>query len=110
MEKIISIPQCNTKASYLQYKREIDSAITRVLDNGNYILGSEVDAFEAEFASFTGAQYAAGVANGTDALEIALRAIGARQSDIILATANAGGYARTAAERIGCVTHYIDTE
>ena len=69
MEKTISIPQCNPKASYLKYKRDIDSAITRVLDNGNYILGPEVEAFEAEFASFTGAQYAAGVANGTDAIE-----------------------------------------
>ena len=50
MEQNISIPQCNPKANYLKYKTEIDSAVSRVLDNGYYILGPEVEAFEDEFA------------------------------------------------------------
>ena len=89
---------------------DLMTCISEVVKTGNFVLGEQVKKFEAELAEYVKVPFASGVANGTDALEIALRAIGARQSDIILATANAGGYARTAAERIGCATDYIDTE
>jgi dTDP-4-amino-4,6-dideoxygalactose transaminase len=71
-------PQCDPRANYLAHKAEIDAAIARVLENGRYILGPEVDAFEREFADYLGVAHVVGVANGTDALTIALRACGVR--------------------------------
>src|SRR4029079_8518109 len=60
---------------------EIDAAIARVLDSAAFILGPEVQAFEREFADYCGAEHAIGVANGTDALTIALRALGVGPGD-----------------------------
>ena len=71
------IPVANPLAAYLARKTEIDSAIHRVLHSGWYILGPEVEAFEAEFAAFLKIRHVLGVGNGTDALEIALRAVDA---------------------------------
>lgn len=62
------------RASYLAQRDEIDGAIRRVLDSECHILGDEVSAFEAEFAQYLGAAHTVGVANGTDAIELALRA------------------------------------
>lgn len=70
------IAQTDPLASYLALKAEIDDAILRVLGSGSYILSSEVSAFEAEFANYIGAGAAVGCANGTDALALALRALG----------------------------------
>jgi dTDP-4-amino-4,6-dideoxygalactose transaminase len=81
-----------------------------VVSSGNFVLGEQVKKFEFELASYVNVEFASGVANGTDALEIALRAIGVSNQDTIVATANAGGYTRTAAERIGCITNYVDTD
>ena len=53
---------------------EVDAGLARVLAAGAFILGPDVDAFEEEFARFSGAAHCVGVANGTDALELALRA------------------------------------
>ncbi|MCE6967488.1 DegT/DnrJ/EryC1/StrS family aminotransferase [Cereibacter sphaeroides] len=69
------IPFLDLGASYRELRAEIDAAIHRVLDSGWYILGPEVDAFEAEWAAYCGANHAVGVANGLDALILALRAI-----------------------------------
>lgn len=56
------------------HRAEIAEAIRRSLESGWYILGPEVEKFEAEFADFAGSRFAAGVANGTDAIELLLRA------------------------------------
>ncbi|MBI3241081.1 MAG: DegT/DnrJ/EryC1/StrS family aminotransferase [Chloroflexi bacterium] len=68
------IPQANPGASYRAHKAEIDEAIRRVTESGWYILGPEVEAFEAEFAAYVGVKHCIGVANGTDALRIAVQA------------------------------------
>ena len=68
------IPQANPGASYRAHKAEIDEVIRRVTESGWYILGPEVEAFEAEFAAYVGVKHCTGVANGTDALRIALQA------------------------------------
>ncbi len=62
----MKIPFLDLRAAYLELKPEIDAAIARVLDSGHYILGPEVEAFEAEYASYCEAQHAIGVANGLD--------------------------------------------
>lgn len=72
----LPIPQCNPLASYKRLQPEIDEAISRVLSRGVYILGEEVSKFEEEFAEYHGGGYGVGVANGTDALELSLRALG----------------------------------
>lgn len=68
------IPQANPGASYRAHKPEIDEAIRRVSESGRYILGPEVEAFEAEFAAYIGVKHCVGVANGTDALRLAVQA------------------------------------
>jgi len=68
------IPQANPGASYRAHKAEIDEAIRRVTESGWYILGPEVEAFETEFAAYVGVKHCIGVANGTDALRIAIQA------------------------------------
>jgi dTDP-4-amino-4,6-dideoxygalactose transaminase len=76
------------KAGYLAAKVEIDAAIARVLESGVYIHGRELAAFETEFAAWLGAAGCAGVANGTDALELALRALGIGSGDRVATVAN----------------------
>ena len=68
------IPFLDLKNVNERYREELLDAFTRVLDSGWYVLGSEVDSFEEEFATYCGADYCIGVANGLDALIIVLRA------------------------------------
>lgn len=70
-----SIPFLDLHAAYDELRGEIDSAVQRVLDSGSYILGEEVNAFECAWAEVCGAKHAIGVANGLDALTLALRAL-----------------------------------
>jgi dTDP-4-amino-4,6-dideoxygalactose transaminase len=76
--------QCNPRAAYEAQASAIDAAIRRVLLSERYILGPEVTAFETEFAAYVGAGYALGVANGTDALAIALKTLGVGHGDVVL--------------------------
>lgn len=69
------IPFLDLGAGYRELKNEIDTAVSRVLDSGWYILGPEVETFEVEWAEYCGAEHAVGVANGLDALTLALRAL-----------------------------------
>src|ERR1700761_9822275 len=77
------IPQTDPRAGYLAQRTAIDAAIARVLDGGAYILGREVEVFEAAFADFIGVAHAIGVASGTDAVEIALRACGVGSGELL---------------------------
>ena len=72
------IAQTDPRAEYLTYQDEINQAIQAVLNSGRYILAAEVQAFEREFAEFIGARFGIGAASGTDALYLALKAIGIR--------------------------------
>jgi dTDP-4-amino-4,6-dideoxygalactose transaminase len=82
------IPFLDLREAYLELKSDIDRAVARVLDSGWYILGPEVEAFEAEFAAYCEAQHAVGVANGLDALHLALRALGVAQGDEVIVPSN----------------------
>lgn len=82
------IPFLDLGAAYRELKTEIDMAIHRVLDSGWYILGQEVDAFEAEWADYCGAGYAVGLANGLDALSLALRALEIGSGDEVIVPSN----------------------
>ncbi|NWL78581.1 erythromycin biosynthesis sensory transduction protein eryC1 [Pseudomonas taiwanensis] len=89
---------------------QLRSAIDRVLGRGYYILGPENQAFEKEFASYLGVVGAVGVGNGTDALTLALRALGIGLGDQVITVANAGMYASTAIRAVGAEPRFVDIE
>jgi dTDP-3-amino-3,4,6-trideoxy-alpha-D-glucose transaminase len=79
-----AVPLFDTSTVLEPLREELRGAMTRVLDSERYILGPEVQAFEREFAAWCGAGHAIGVANGTEALTIALRAMGVGAGDEVL--------------------------
>jgi len=74
----------DTSTSLEPLRGELREAIDRVIDSERYILGPEVSAFESEFAAYCGTAHAVGVANGTDAITIALRAMGVGPGDEVI--------------------------
>lgn len=72
------------KSQYQRLKADIDAGIQRVLNHGQYILGPEVAELEERLAAYTGAKYCISVANGTDALQIALMALGIGPGDEVI--------------------------
>jgi len=106
----LSILQANPHASYLAYQQEIDEAIHRVLNSGWYILGREVSAFEEEFAAFIGVPHAIGVGNGTDALELALRACGIGAGDQVITVSHTAVATVVAIELVGATPVFVDVE
>jgi dTDP-4-amino-4,6-dideoxygalactose transaminase len=76
------------RAAYLELKGEVDDAVAGVLDSGWYLLGNELDAFEREYAAYTSARQCVGVANGLDALILALEALGVGPGDEVIVPAN----------------------
>jgi dTDP-4-amino-4,6-dideoxygalactose transaminase len=83
-----TVPFLDLREAYLELKEDIDRATARVYDSGWYILGPEVEAFEAEFAAYCEAKFAVGVANGLDALHLALRALGVSPGDEVIVPSN----------------------
>lgn len=75
-------------ATYRELKMEINAAVARVLDSGWYLLGAELEAFEAEYAAYTGARYCIGVGNGLEALHLTLRAMDIGPGDEVLVPSN----------------------
>src|SRR4051794_706359 len=103
----VQVPFANFRRGVQQLRPEIDAAVARVLDSGWYVLGGEGDAFEAEFAAVIGARHAVGCANGTDAIELALRALGVGPGDEVVTQANTcvptvAAIARTGATPVLC--------
>src|ERR1039458_8469448 len=80
----MAIPLFDTTTQLEPLHDELRAAVTRVLDSGRFIRGPEVEAFESEFAAYVGTGHAIGVANGTDALTIALRAMGVGPGDDVV--------------------------
>ena len=84
----MKIPFLDLGASYRELKSEIDTAVLSVLDSGWYILGPEVEAFEAEWAEYCDAKHSVGLANGLDALILALRALDVGPGDEVIVPSN----------------------
>ncbi len=104
------IPQNDPKAAYLAEQSAIDAAVARVLAGGWYILGEEVAAFERDFAAYIGARHAVGVANGTDALVLALRAIDVGPADYVATVAHTAVATVAAIELAGAKPLLIDID
>ena len=106
----MKIPQCSPYLSYLSAQKEIDAAVQRVLSSGWYILGKEVEAFEKLFADWLGAKFCIGVANGTDADELLLKAIGIKAGDKVTTVANTAVATVAAIERAGGQVRFADID
>jgi dTDP-4-amino-4,6-dideoxygalactose transaminase len=104
------IPQANPGASYVAQKAAIDSALARVLQSGRYILGEEVAAFESAFAVYLGVKHCVGVASGTDAIELALRALEVGAGQTVIAPSHTAVATVAAIERAGARPVLIDVD
>lgn len=89
---------------------DFSSPIKKVIASHRYILGEEVDRFEEEFASYVGISHCITVANGSDALELALCALGVQRGDKVVTVANAGFYGSTAIYAVGATPVYVDVD
>lgn len=97
-------------SNYFSYKQEIDEAVTNVLRKGRYICGEEVSAFEAEFATYAGTNYAVGVGSGTDALHLALEAIGIGPGDEVITVSHTAVATVSAIRQCGGIPVFADIE
>lgn len=104
------IPVTNPKQGYLSLKSEILNAVERVLDSGWYILGQEVSAFEAEFAAYCGASQCIGVANGTDAIVLALKSLGVGPGDAVFTVSHTAVATVAAIELTGATPTLVDVD
>jgi dTDP-4-amino-4,6-dideoxygalactose transaminase len=104
------IVQTDPRAEYFAYRDEINRAIQDVLNSGRYILGSEVQAFEHEFAEFLGARFGVGSASGTDALYLALKAIGIGPGDEVLTVPHTAVATVAAIEMCGATPVLVDID
>jgi len=104
------IPLIDLAAQYRAIKPEIDHAIQRVLDSGQFILGSEVEALERELAAYCGTRHGVGVASGTDALELALRAYDIGPGDDVITSAFSFIAAVEAIVAVGARPVFVDID
>lgn len=107
----VTLPAINDLRRHVESLRpELERAARRVIDAGWFVLGNEVTAFEREFAAYCGVEHCVGVANGTDALELALRALGIGDGHRVATVANAGFYSTVAIRAVGASPLYVDVD
>lgn len=104
----MSIPFVDLKAQYQSLKPEIDQAISSVIENTSFIGGDVVRSFESSFAEFTGLDFCIAVANGTDAIEIALKALGIGSGDEVIVPALTWISTAGAVNNVGAEPVFID--
>ncbi len=100
----------NPRASYLAHKAAIDEALLQALSSPVYILGDQVSAFELEYAEWMGGGACIGLANGTDALELCLRASGVQPGDYVAVPTHTAVATATAVVRAGAQPVFVDIE
>jgi dTDP-4-amino-4,6-dideoxygalactose transaminase len=105
-----SIPQTSPHASYAARRAEINEAVAGVLESGWYLAGKQVENFETEFAAYIGTEHALGVANGTDALQVALRACGVGPGDEVATVSHTASATVAAIELTGATPVLVDID
>lgn len=106
----MKIPLVNLKSQYHTIKPEIDTAIQRVLDNGWFIGGEEVEKFEKEFAEYIGTKHCVSVNSGTDALILGFRALGLKPGDEVIIPANTFIATALGVTENGLIPILVDTD
>ena len=104
------IPFVDLQMQYRSIKADVDAGIAGVLERGDFILGGDVSKFEEEFAAFCGTTYSLGVANGTDALKLALEACGIGAGDEVITTAHTYIATALAISQCGATPVLVDCE
>ncbi|MDM0121770.1 DegT/DnrJ/EryC1/StrS family aminotransferase [Variovorax arabinosiphilus] len=104
------IPQCSPLAAYQAQAADIDAAIRDTLEAGRYVLGPRVAGFEASFARWIGVAHGLGVANGTDALELALRALGVGAGDFVVTSSMSAVATAVAIRKAGASPLFADID
>src|ERR1700733_13977011 len=103
-----NIPQMSPGAFFEEHRDEVMAAMARVVDSGWYILGREVEAFEQEFARQFSFPAAVGVANGTDAIALALRSLGIGRGDRVATVSHTAVATVAAIEMAGASPVFVD--
>jgi len=104
----MTIPFANPSAQFYSYQEEIEHAILKVIRGDRYILGAEVIAIENEFSSYIGTSSAIGVANGTDAIELALRSLDIKHGDEVITVSHTAVATVAAIELVGATPILVD--
>jgi dTDP-4-amino-4,6-dideoxygalactose transaminase len=106
----MAVPVLNLKAQYAGIRSRIDAAVRSVLESGHFVLGPNVAALEEELGSFLGVARAVTMASGTDALHLALRALGVRAGDFVIVPAFTFVATATAVSYVGAQPVFADIE
>jgi dTDP-4-amino-4,6-dideoxygalactose transaminase len=104
----MKVPLVDLPLQHAGIADEITAGFARVMEQGSYILGDEVAKFEEAFARFSGVMHCIGVANGTDALELGLRAVGIKPGDHVILPANSFAASALAVVRAGARPVFAD--
>jgi len=104
------IPLADPAREHARYQNEIEAAALRVLRSGHYILGPEVDAFERAFGSYCGAKHTLGVSNGSDAIVVALQALGVGPGDEVVTSAFSYFATASVITRVGATPVFADID
>lgn len=107
---LAGVPLLDLSRQYAQLREEILAAVERVCSSQHFILGEEVEALEHEIAAFTGAAHAVGCASGTDALWLALAAVGVRPGDAVITTPFSFFASASAIVRAGARPVFLDVD
>lgn len=106
----MNIPIEDLTRQYQQIASELDPVIHDVLARGKYTLGPQLAAFEAEFAAYSDSKYAVGIANGTEALHLALAALGVGRGDEVITVCNTYVATAFAVSYVGATPVFVDVE
>lgn len=104
------IPFVDLRAQYQSIKEEVDEAIARVLDSTAFVLGREVEAFEAAFAEYVGARYCVGLSSGTAAIQLAVMACGMGAGDEVIVPANTFFATAEGVSTAGATPVFVDAD
>jgi dTDP-4-amino-4,6-dideoxygalactose transaminase len=106
---LMKVPMLDLAAEHAPYRAELQSAFDRVLDSGRFVLGPEVEAFEREIGAWIGTSHAIGVSNGSDALLLALQAVGVGPGDEVICPTYTFFATAGAVARLGGVPVFVDS-
>ncbi|MGQ0799722.1 MAG: DegT/DnrJ/EryC1/StrS family aminotransferase [Pseudomarimonas sp.] len=104
------VPFNHLQSLHESQRQALADAVLGVLDSGWFVLGPQVERFEVDFAAYCGTSHCVGVGNGSEALELALKAVGVVAGDSVATVANAGYYASTAILACGAMPLFVDVE